>query len=135
MITNINHIAIVVSDMENGKQFWHDVLGLPLGGEHRETQEGVDVAFLPIGESNIELLQPFEQNSISAFLEKRGPGIHHICLEVDDIETALLQLKAAEIRLIHDTPRRNAHGNQFAFLHPKSTGGVLVELYELAHDA
>lgn len=131
MITKINHIAIAVADLEAGQRFWHDLLGLPLGGRHREAQEGVDVAFLPVGESSIELLQPFEQNSIAAFIEKRGQGIHHICLEVDDIEATMADLQAAGVRLINDAPRTTAHGHRFAFVHPKSTGGVLVELYEL----
>jgi methylmalonyl-CoA/ethylmalonyl-CoA epimerase len=132
MITRINHIAIALNDLETGQAFWHDVLGLPVAARHREAQEGVDVAFLPVGESNIELLAPFEQNSIAAFIEKRGAGMHHICLEVDDIEGMMARLREAGVRLLNETPRTSAHGHRFVFIHPKSTGGVLVELYEVA---
>lgn len=131
MITKINHIAIAVSDMAAGRHFWHTLLGLPLDHAGRVADEGVDVAFLPVGESAIELLQPFEDNGVAKFLEKRGPGIHHICLEVDDITAMLAQLTQAGVPLLNATPKVTPEGKKFAFIHPKGAGGVLVELYEL----
>jgi methylmalonyl-CoA/ethylmalonyl-CoA epimerase len=134
-IKRIDHIAIAVSDMEAGTTFWHTVLGLPLGHLHRVEEEGVDVAFLPVGGSALELLQPFQDNGVMKYLQKRGPGIHHICFETDDIDGMLAQLEEAEIQLITPQPLTNAEGKRYAFVHPKSTGGVLVELYQLPETA
>ncbi len=130
-ITKINHIAIAVSDLAQSRRFWHDVLGLTLDHAGRVADEGVDVAFLPVGDSAVELLHPFEENGVAKFLEKRGPGIHHVCFEVDDIEGMMAQLVSAEIPLLTPTPKVTPEGKKFAFIHPKGTGGVLVELYEL----
>ncbi|MEM7335927.1 MAG: methylmalonyl-CoA epimerase [Chloroflexota bacterium] len=131
MIKKINHIALVVPEMEEGKKFWTEVLGLQVEREEHVADQDVDVAFLPVGESDIELLHPLSKDSgVAKFLQKRGPGIHHICLEVNDIEATLAQLLAAEIPLIDETPRIGAGGRRVAFIHPKGTGGVLVELYE-----
>ncbi|MCB9008096.1 MAG: methylmalonyl-CoA epimerase [Ardenticatenaceae bacterium] len=133
MIKKINHIAIVVPDLEASKHFWVDVLGLELAHQEHVADEGVDVAFLPLGESKIELLQPTdEQSGVARYLEKRGSGMHHLCFEVDNIETALAKLKIAEVQLINETPVLGSDGRKFAFIHPKSANGVLVELYELA---
>src|SRR5690606_33054607 len=104
--------------------------GLPLERVVSVPEEGVDVAFLPAGEGEIELLQPADPESgVARYLEKRGPGIHHLCLEVEDLEGALARLRAAGVELITEEPRYNAEGRAYAFVHPRSTGGVLVELY------
>lgn len=131
MIKNINHIAIAVNDLEAGQRFWHELMGLSLDHVARVEDEGVDTAFLEVGGSAVELIYPFEENGVSKFLEKRGPGIHHLCFEVDDIEAMLAKLRSAEIPLINETAKVGAGGKKFAFIHPKGTGGVLVELYEL----
>ena len=132
MIKKINHVAIVVPALEEGMKFWGDVLGLPVANTAHLPEQNVDIAFLPAGESSIELVQPIgDESGVAKFLEKRGPGFHHICFEVDDIEASLAQLTAAGIPLIDETPRLNAAGKKLAFLHPKGTGGVLIELYQL----
>ena len=132
MIKKINHIALVVPEMEEGKKFWTDVLGLTVDREENVPEQEVDVAFLPVGESDIEMLHPLTEDSgVAKFLQKRGPGIHHLCLEVDDLEAALAHLKDAEVPLIDDAPRIGAGGHKVAFIHPKGTGGVLVELLEV----
>lgn len=133
MIKKINHIALVVPHLGEAKKFWVDVMGLTLAHEEHVASQQVDVAFLPVDGSNIELLQPTEADTgVSKFLNKRGPGMHHICFEVEDITVALDQLRAAEVPLIDETPRVDEDGKQYAFVHPKGTGGVLVELYQLA---
>lgn len=135
MIKKISHIAIVVPELENAISFWVDVLGLPLDHVEHVEEQGVDVAFLPAGESDIELLRPFDETSgVARYMQKRGPGIHHICFEVGDIEALLAHLKAKDVPLINETPTYGAGGKKLAFIHPKGTGGVLVELYELAAD-
>lgn len=130
MILKINHLALAVNDIEAGQTFWHDILGLPIGHSQRVAQEGVDVSFLPIGESAVELLQPFEQNGVQKFLDKRGPGLHHVCFDVANLDEMLAKLVSAEIPLITPEPLTNAAGIRYIFIHPKGTGGVLVELYE-----
>lgn len=132
MTIKLNHIAIAVSDMEASTHFWHTLMGLPLARVTRVPAEGVDVAFLHSGDSEIELLAPYEDNGVARFLEKRGPGIHHICLEVADIEAKLAALRAAGVALLNETPRVTPDGKRYAFVHPRSAGGVLVELYQLA---
>ena len=128
----INHIAIAVPDIAEAHPFWHEVLGLPAGKAYREEAQGVDVAFYQAGESSVELISPLDETSgVAKFMQKRGPGMHHLCFEVDDIEATLAELKAKEIRLIDETPRLNKKGIKVAFVHPKSTGGVLVEFYEI----
>lgn len=132
MIKRIDHIAIVVPDLEAGTGFWAEALGLPVERIEAVPDEGVDVAFLPVGESEVELLQPTDEESgVARFLEKRGPGLHHICFEVDDIAATLERLRAANVPLINEQPKTGSSGKKFAFIHPKGTGGVLVELYEL----
>ncbi len=133
MIKKINHIAIVVPQLEEGMGFWVNALGLSLKHVESVPEQGVDVAFIPVGESSIELLQPVDPASgVARYLEKRGPGIHHICFEVDDIEATLTQLKTLNVPLINDKPTVGLDGRKYAFIHPKGTGGVLVELYELS---
>ena len=132
MIKNINHIAIIVPDLEGAIAFWEGALGLKLARTESVPEEGVDVAFLPIGGSNVELLKPtVADTGVARFLEKRGPGIHHMCFEVDDIEATLEQLRARNVALINERPQEGHGGRKYAFVHPKSTGGVLVELYQL----
>ena len=131
MITRIHHIALVTPNLDEATGFWAEALGLTVSQQHREEEQQVDVAFLPVGESNIELISPFvEDNGVAKYLQKRGSGIHHLCLEVDDIVEALARLRAHNVPLIDEQPRLNSEGRKMAFIHPKGTGGVLVELYE-----
>jgi methylmalonyl-CoA/ethylmalonyl-CoA epimerase len=132
MIKKINHVAIVVPDVQAAQAFWVDALGLTVSHTAEVREEGVDVAFLPVGDSNVELLEPVTADTgITRFLEKRGPGIHHICLEVDDIEAMLTCLRDHQVRLINEQPVMGHGGRRYAFVHPEGTGGVLVELYEI----
>ena len=133
MIKRIDHIAIVVADVDQALEFWRDTLGLPLTGVEDVAEQQSQVAFLPAGDSEVELVKPTTETSgVARFLAKRGPGLHHICFEVDDIDATLAALKARGTRLIDETPREGAGGKRLAFVHPESTNGVLVELYELA---
>jgi methylmalonyl-CoA/ethylmalonyl-CoA epimerase len=128
----VNHIAIVVDDLNSALAFWRDALGLPLERTESNADEAVDIGFLPIGETEIELLQPADADSgIGKYLEKRGAGLHHICLEVADIDVSMAQLRDHNIELINDAPKIRPEGTRYCFVHPRSTGGVLVELYEL----
>lgn len=128
----VNHIAVVVDDLSSALHFWHDALGLPLERTESNAEEAVEIGFLPVGESEIELLQPTDAESgIGKYLVKRGAGLHHICLEVADIEASMAQLRAHDIELINDAPKARPEGTRYCFVHPRSTGGVLVELYEL----
>jgi methylmalonyl-CoA/ethylmalonyl-CoA epimerase len=127
----INHIGIATKGIDDALRFWQDALGLE--NVHTETvdDQKVRVAMLPLGESRIELLEPTSDDSpISKFLEKRGGGIHHIAIEVDDIEASLARLKAAGMRLIDDRPRIGAEDCLVAFVHPASANGVLLELVQ-----
>jgi methylmalonyl-CoA epimerase len=126
----IDHLGIVVRDIQEALQVYETALGLPLKGTVEVPDQKVSVAFLPIGESNIELVQPLtDDTGIAKYLEKRGEGIHHICIEVDDIEAVLARLKTYKVRLIDEEPRQGAHG-RVAFVHPKAMHGVLIELVE-----
>jgi len=127
----INHLGIATKGIEEALKFWEGALGLE--NVHTEIVEDqkVRVAMLPIGESRVELLEPTSDDSpISKFLEKRGSGIHHIAIEVDDIEAALAKLKSEGMRLIDETPRIGAEGCLVAFVHPASANGVLLELVQ-----
>jgi len=129
MVKKINHVAIAVPDIGAAARFYEQYLGLKLAGTERVPSNKVKVGFLPVGESRIELVQPDAPDSpVAAFLEKRGPGIQHLCLEVDDIDAELARLKAAGVRLINEAPVPGAHGYRVAFVHPSATGGVLLEL-------
>ena len=131
-ITRINHVAVVVDDLEKSLSFWRDALGIDLHELRDVPAEQSQVAFLPLEGSEVELVRPTTADSgIAKYLARRGPGMHHICLEVDDIAGMLAQLKARNIRLINEQPRLAADGRKYAFVHPESTGGVLVELYEV----
>lgn len=132
-ITKINHIAILVNDLESPLNFWRDALGLELTQVEEIPGEQARIAFLPTGDSEIELVQPTTDDSgLARYLEKRGPGMHHICLEVDDIDGMLAQLKEKGIQLINEEAKVGSDGRRYAFIHPKSASGVMVELYELA---
>ncbi|MFH1183960.1 MAG: methylmalonyl-CoA epimerase [Chloroflexota bacterium] len=130
-VKSIHHIAVVVSDMQASLSFWRDALGMQLRELHEVPAEQSQVAFLPAEASEVELVLPTTADSgIGRYLAKRGPGMHHICLEVDDIASMLAHLKAKGVRLINDDARLAADGRRYAFVHPESTGGVLVELYQ-----
>jgi len=134
-IKRINHVALLVDDIEQALEFWRDVLGLELAHVEDAPDQGSIVAFLSTGDQEIELVKPTTESSgIARYLERRGPGLHHICLEVDDIQECLAQLKAAGVRLINPEPTVGTGGKLVAFIHPASTHGVLVELYELTHE-
>jgi methylmalonyl-CoA/ethylmalonyl-CoA epimerase len=127
----INHIAVVVDDVQAALGFWHEALGIPLAHVEHNEGEAVDIAFLPLGEGEIELIAPFTDDSgVAKYLSKKGPGLHHLCIDVDDVAAALEDLKARGVELINDTPRTRPDGTLYAFVHPKSTGGVLLELYQ-----
>ncbi len=131
-IKKIDHVALVVGDINEALGFWRDSLGIELDHLEDVPREKSAIAFLPLGDSEIELVQPASDDSgVAKYLEKRGPGMHHICLEVDDIEGMLAQLKSKEVRLIHEEPVLAESGKKYAFIHPKAAFGVLVELYEL----
>ncbi len=131
-IHSINHVAIVVDDMEKSLTFWRDALGIELHELREVPAEKSQVAFLPVAGAEIELVKPTSDDSgLAKYLAKRGPGMHHVCLEVDDIESMMAQLKTKGIRLINEEPRIAADGKRYAFIHPESTSGVLVELYQI----
>ncbi|MBI1921470.1 MAG: methylmalonyl-CoA epimerase [Geobacter sp.] len=134
MLTRINHIGIAVNSLDESIPFYRDSLGMTFLGWEEVTEQKVKVAFLQVGESKIELLEPTSPESpIAKFLEKNGPGIHHIAYEVADIETAIKKLEFEGLRMIDAAPRNGAHGAKIAFLHPKSSGGVLTELCQSGH--
>lgn len=131
-VKQINHVAVVVDDMEKALSFWRDALGMQLHEVRNVPAEKSQVAFLPLSGSEVELVQPTTDDSgIANYLAKRGPGMHHICLEVDDIEGMMAQLKSKGVRLINEEPRTANDGKKYAFIHPESTSGVLVELYQI----
>jgi len=131
MIKKINHVAIIVPDLDSSLAFWRDALGLKVEHvEEAKSQESI-VAFLPTGDSEIELVKPTTDTSGAAkFLATRGAGMHHIALEVDNLDEMLVDLKTKGIRLINETPIIAAGGYRAAFIHPESASGVLVELYQ-----
>lgn len=131
-IKRIDHVAILVDDLENTLAFWRDALGMELTHVEDVPAEKSMVAFLPVGDSEVELVKPTTSDSgLARYLEKRGPGMHHVCLEVDDIEGMLAHLKEKGVQLINETPMVGSGGRKYAFIHPKSANGVMVELYEL----
>jgi methylmalonyl-CoA/ethylmalonyl-CoA epimerase len=131
MITRIDHIGIAVTSVNDALQFFQDALGIQL--DHIALEEGgrTQVAFMPVGVSDVELVEPKDTDSgLAKYMAKRGEGVHHICFEVDDIDGALARLKEHGAQLIDETPRTNAKGMRYAFVHPKSAHGVLIELYQ-----
>ena len=132
MIKKINHIAIAVNNIEEAAKFYQTILGLTLSGVEVVTAQKTKVGFFKIGESNIELVQPAEPDSpLVKFLETKGPGIHHICIEVEDVEAEVKACLEKGATLIDQKPRPGAHNTKVAFVHPKSSSGVLIELCEL----
>ena len=132
----IDHIGIATRGIEESLAFWRDALGLEV--KHTETveEQGVNVAMLPAGEPRVELLEPTGPDTpVARFLEKRGPGIHHVAVRVPDIRAALARLKSEGARLIDEEPRKGAGGCLVAFVHPAAAGGVLLELVEHAPGA
>ena len=134
MTNKINHIGIAVKNLENAIPLYRDQLGMEFEGTEEVAEQKVRVAFLKIGESRIELLEPTSPDSaVAKFLEKNGEGVHHMAYEVEDINVALAELKEKGVRLIDEQPRHGAHGSLIAFIHPKATGGVLTEICQSAH--
>ena len=125
----VAHIGVAVKDLEESIALYRDKLGLPFDGV--DEVPGVKVAFFPLGESSIELVSSTDPDSgLAKFIEKKGGGIHHLCIKVPDIRAALAEMKERGVKLIDEEPRKGAHDHLVAFIHPKSTGGVLLELLE-----
>lgn len=131
----VDHIAIAVKNLESALSFYKDQLGVDLIDIETVSEQGVKVAKLDIGNTHIELLEPLgEDTPVGRFIEKRGEGLHHICMGVEDIDTGIEGLKKSGVRLIDETPKIGAGGAKIAFVHPKSTGGVLLELSQPKED-
>lgn len=134
MLTKISHIGIAVKSLDDSIPFYRDNLGMALKGVEVVAEQKVRVAMLQVGESMIELLEPTaEESPVAKFIEKNGSGIHHIAYEVADIEAAIAALQAGGARMIDEKPRHGAHGSRIAFIHPKSSNGVLTELCQAGH--
>lgn len=130
-VLKIDHLGIAVGSIEEGKKFWTDVLGLTFEGSETVAEQKVTTGFFPVGESEIELLESTAPDGpVAKFIEKRGEGIQHVAFRVENIEEALEELKSKGIKLIDEKPRVGVGGARIAFLHPKSTNGILVELCE-----
>lgn len=131
-IIKINHVAMVVEDIDTALTFWQDALGIKVEKIIQVPKEESAVAFLPVGDSEIELVQPTSAGSgVAKYLDRRGPGMHHLCLQVRDIQQVVEGLIENGIQMIHETPVQAEDGRRYAFIHPKAAFGVLVELYEL----
>ena len=129
MKASVAHIGIAVTSIREALSFYRDVLGLAPGPA--ETADGAEIVSMRVGEVDVELLQPSDPSSpVAKFLAKRGPGIHHVCYRVPDLDAALERCRAAGYQLVDQTPRRGAGGQRIAFLHPKATNGILLELTE-----
>lgn len=132
MILSVDHVGIAVRSLDERLAFWHEALGMALGGQESVPTEGVRVAFLSAGGSRVELLEASRPDSpVAKFIDKRGEGIHHITFRVDAIQPVLDRLRSRGVPLLDDTPRPGASGTKVAFLHPHAAGGVLIELVEL----
>jgi len=130
-VKKISHIAIANEDSEAVRTLYQDILGLAYTGSEAVDTEGVTTHFFKVGESNIEQLEPLgDDTPVGKFLEKRGPGLHHIALEVEDLDGYVAKLKAAGIQLLSEAPKMGAHDSRIIFIHPRSAGGVLIELCE-----
>lgn len=131
MTMSIDHIAIAVRGLDEALAFYRDALGLDVSRRCEVPEEAVEVALLPLGQAAIELIRPLsDEGGVARFLERRGEGLHHICLSVDDIEAAVRHLREGGAGLITEEPQRKADGTRYVFIHPKSAHGVLLELYE-----
>jgi methylmalonyl-CoA/ethylmalonyl-CoA epimerase len=127
----VNHVAIVVADIDEATKFWRDILGIQVDHVEEVPSQKSKVAFLPVGDTEVELVQPTSDDTGAAkFLAERGGGMHHLCFEVDDCAATMAELKEKGVRLLSEEPNV-LPGRKMAFVHPKSTGGVLVELYEI----
>ena len=134
MFGRIDHIAVAVEDLDEAIELYRERLGMPL--QHRETveEQGVEAVLMGVGEGHVELLRPLgPDTAVGRFLARGGPGLHHVAYGTDDIEAALEEVRAAGLRLIDERPRTGIRSSRVAFVHPKSTGGVLTELVEAAH--
>ena len=129
-IKKIDHVAICVRDVDESLAKYKQVLGLEPQVRELVASQKTEAVLLPIGETSLELISPRGNDGLEKFLEKRGPGLHHIAVEVEGIEQALATLKALGVPLIDESPRTGARGHKVAFLHPRATGGVLIELVE-----
>ena len=130
MSTKLNHIAIVVHDIDEALKVYNETLGLPLQKVNEEPAEAVKVAYMPTATGEVELIQPITDDSgVAKFLAKKGEGLHHVCLEVDNIDESVSQLAAAGLEVLGQV-RTNKRGDKYIFIHPKSSHGVLLELYE-----
>ncbi|MBS2019438.1 MAG: methylmalonyl-CoA epimerase [Deltaproteobacteria bacterium] len=129
-IKKIDHVAVCVKDVDEAIAKYKQVLGLEPDVREVVASQKTEAVLLPIGETSLELISPRGNEGLEKFLEKRGPGLHHIAVEVEGIEAALATLKALGVPLVDETPRKGARGHKVAFLHPKATGGLLVELVE-----
>jgi methylmalonyl-CoA/ethylmalonyl-CoA epimerase len=134
MLTKINHIGIAVQSLDAAIPFYRDNLGMAFAGIEEVPEQKVRVAMLAVGESKIELLEPTSTESpVAKFIEKNGAGIHHIAYEVTDIEAAIARMLSDGVRMVDEKPRNGAHGTRIAFIHPKSSLGVLTELCQVGH--
>ena len=129
-VKKIDHVAVCVADIDAAAATYARIFGLSVAEREVVASQKTEAALLPIGDSNLELISPRDNAGLIKFLEKRGPGLHHIAIEVEGIEAALAFLKGLGVPLIDETPRSGARGHKVAFVHPKATGGVLVELVE-----
>jgi methylmalonyl-CoA epimerase len=130
-LKNIDHIGIAVTNMQESLSFWETSLGIEPHGTQEVPEQKLRTAFLPVGDTEIELLESTSpDSSVAKFIEKHGEGLHHIAIRVDDIDATLAELKAKGVKLIDETPRNGAGGARIAFVHPRSTHGVLLELCE-----
>jgi methylmalonyl-CoA epimerase len=131
MIEKLDHIGIAVNDIEEALKFYKDALGLSVSHVEEVLEQHVKIAFVPAGDVNLELLQATDpESAVAKFIEKKGEGIQHIAFSVDNLERSLTALKDKGVALIDSIPRTGAHGSKIAFLHPKSTNGVLIELVQ-----
>ncbi len=131
MFGRLDHIGVAVEDLDGAVELYRDRLGMTF--QHRETvdEQGVEAVLLGVGDSHVELLRPLgPDTAVGRFIERNGPGLHHVAYGTDDIEQALDSVRSAGLRLIDEEPRAGIQGSRVAFLHPKSTGGVLTELVE-----
>ena len=134
MLGRIDHIGVAVTDLDEAVALYSERLGMPV--QHRETVEaqGVEAVLLGVGDSHVELLRPLgPETAVGRFLQRNGPGLHHVAYGTEDIDSALEEVRAAGLKLIDERPRTGIRNSRVAFLHPKSTGGVLTELVEAAH--
>lgn len=133
-IKKIDHVAVAVADMDEALARYRELLGVDATDREVVASQRTEAALLPLGETCLELISPKGNEGLQKFLDKKGPGLHHIAIEVEGIEGALAALKALGVPLVDEVPRVGARGHKVAFLHPKATGGVLVELVEPSHE-